>query len=73
MAGQLGLSHPRIDQPNDSPLDAAAGKRDFLARLKQAIVDVMPFPKMRLHARLWIGRALGMIEIPQAGKPTRTE
>src|SRR5688500_8217240 len=73
MASHLAIGHARIDQPDDPPLDAAAGDGNFLFGLNQAVVDIVPLPKMRLDAGLGIGRTLGMIDVPQAGNPPRPE
>ena len=70
MASHLGFGQPWIYEPDDAPLDAASGYRNFVTRLEQAVVNVVPLPKVRFDSRFGIGRTLGMIEIPQTGNPT---
>jgi len=37
--------------------------------LKQAVVNLLPFPKVRLDPRFRVGLTLGVVEIPEAGNP----
>ena len=45
----------------------------FSSRLEQAVVDILPFPKVGFDARLGIGLAFGVVQIPEAGNPALTK
>src|SRR5690349_25177445 len=51
MAGHLRFGESRVHQSNYPPFDAAAGDANLVLRPKQAVVDIVPFPKMGLYAR----------------------
>src|SRR6266508_1022030 len=73
VTGHLRFGYPWIHETDDPSLDTASGYGNSLTRLEQAVVNIVPLPKVRLNPCLWIGWALRMIEIPQTGYPAWTE